>query len=256
MNLNKSVLLKMMGLSLFMIFFHTAAHAFIPGDIDRNGVINLKDCLHILQRLANPPVTTLFEVVQAKPVISGTYSQTDQSGKTTYTFNDDGTCLRVGPDDMESTISTEGTWHYENNNLHINTSGEIQVFISKLTINIDEIYENAFTNADGSKLVLVPPGKIMSNEPDLFGMYTGKGDVQVTTGISFGDKSITVESSLNVQYDGSWESTITIVTNGDPEVKRYSGKVDSSKPTIYTFGNSYFPDVFLSEDEKVYYEKE
>jgi len=237
-----------------MIF--SFSYATISGDIDGNGLLNLKDCLQIMHKIANP-VAPPINLIEAKPLISGTYSQILNAEKTTYVFNEDGTCVRSGPDDFGGILTTEGTWHYENDSLHINTSGEAVVFIARYVVNIDEFYETAFTNADGSKLIMAAPGKPLENMPDISGRYSGGGHVDVTLPeFSYGNKVITIESIIDVALDGSWESVITISTNDQPEIRRFQGTVDPAMPTIYTFGASFYPDLFSSDIEVAYFTRE
>ncbi|KPA10970.1 secreted protein [Candidatus Magnetomorum sp. HK-1] len=253
MKLNK----KLLSIYLITLLVSSVSYAKIPGDIDGNGVLNLKDCLQILHKIANPTDEIQINLIQAKPLVSGTYSQLRQSAKTTYTFNEDGTCVRVGPDNFGGSLTTEGTWHYENERLHINTSGEIMVFVAKYQVNIDEQYAAAFTNEDASKLILAPPGKNMDNMPDIIGRYTGAGEVYVTLPkMSYGNQTILIESIIDVKSDGSWESVVTIETNGQPVVERDTGKVDPSMPTIYVFGSSFYPDIFSSDNETGYFDRE
>jgi len=244
---------------LFIITFsiHSLSYGKISGDVDGNGVVNLIDCLQILHKIANSAVDIPINLIQAKHIISGTYSQIRNSEKTTYTFNADATCVRIGPDNFGGSLTTEGTWHYENDSLYINTSGEIAIFVARYQVNIYEFYEAAFTNEDGSKLIMAPPGKPIDYMPDILGRYTGSGEVNVILpNMSYGNQSIIIESIIDVESDGSWESTVTIETNGQPEIGRYQGQVDPSMPIIYTFGSYFYPDIFSSDTTSVYFVRE
>ena len=233
------------------------AYATISEDIDGNGLLNLKDCLQIMHKIANPSEDISINLIKAKQLIRGTYSQVSNSKKTTYVFNEDGTCVRSGPDDFGGILTTEGSWHYENDSLHINTSGEVVVFIARYVVNIDEFYEAAFTNTDGSKLIMAAPGKPMENMPDILGRYSGGGHVDVTLPeFSYGNKMITIESIIDVGFDGSLESVITITTNDQPEINQFQGAADPLMPTIYTFGSSFYPDLFSSDIEAAYFTRE
>jgi hypothetical protein len=244
-------------LFIIIFFIHSLSYGKTSGDLDGNGVINLVDCLQLLHKIAYSAENIPVNLIAGKHLISGTYSQIKNSEKTTYTFSDDGACVRVGPDDYGKDMTTEGTWHYENESLHINTSGEIAVFAATFQINIDEFYEAAFTNKDGTKLIMAAPGKPIDKMPDILGRYTGGGEVNVTLPkMSLGNRSIIIESIVDVKSDGSWQSTVTIETNDRPEVEQYQGQVDPSYPTIYTFGSYFYPDFFSNNTDKAYYDRE
>jgi len=255
---------KIFKLIVFMVTYliHSLSFASMPGDIDSNGKLELKDCLQILHNLAYPSEDISINIVQAKPIISGTYSQIRNSEKTTYTFNEDGSCVRVGPDDTGVLLTSEGTWHYENESLYINTIGEVSSMFGKFQVNIDENYQVAFTNEDASKLIMAAPGKSMENMPDITGRYTGGGEVHVIVpAVTYQNKDITIESIIDVDLDGSWESVVTMTTftqfTGETsEIETSQGKVDPSLPTIYVFGSYFFPDVFSAENEATYFNRE
>jgi len=247
---------------IMIIFFimsciYQTSYATIPGDVDGNGRINLIDCIHLLNKIASITNENSIHLIQAKPLIHGTYSQIRNSEKTTYTFNEDGSCVRVGPDDFGGSLTTKGTWHYENESLYINTSGEIMIFIATYQVNIDEYYQAAFTNEDASKLIMAPPGKSIDTMPHILGRYSGSGEAFVTLPtMPYGNKTISIESIIDVESDGSWKSVVTINNNGKAEIENYHGIVDPSKPTIYVFGSSFYPDIFSSDLETVYYMRE
>jgi len=247
----------MMLICLIIVFINTASYAIILGDIDGNGLLNLKDCLQLLNKLASSTNENPVKLIQGLPLIKGTYSQIRNSEKTTYTFNENGTCIRVGPDNFGGSFTTEGTWHYENESLHINTSGEITIFATVRQINIDEYYKAAFTNADASKLVMAPPGKNLDQMPDILGRYSGAGEVFATLpSFSFGNQTIIIESRIDVEPDGSWESVVTINTNGQAEIDKFQGFVDTSMPILYVFGDSFYPDIFSSDTQTAYFVRE
>ena len=245
-------------IALFIIFFiHTMSYANIPGDIDKNGRLNLKDCLQLINKIAGLTNENSINLIQAPPLIEGTYSQIRNSEKTTYTFNDDGTCIRVGPDNFGGELITEGTWHYENESLFINTSGKLVIYVATYQINIDEYYKAAFTNEDASKLIMAPPGKSMDQMPDILGRYMGSGEVFVTLpDMPYGNQTITIESIIDVEPDGSWESAVTIDTNGKAEIDKTQGVIDPSMPTLYVFGDTFYPDIFSSDTESAYFVRE
>jgi len=248
---------KIMFFFIITFSIHSLSYGKISGDVDGNGVLNLIDCLQILQKIANSAEDIPINLIQAKHIISGTYSQIRDSEKTTYTFNTDGTCVRIGPDNIGGSLTTEGTWHYENESLHIDTSGEINFYYARYRVNIYEFYEAAFTNEDGSKLIMAPPGKHINYMPDILGRYTGSGEVNVILpNMSIGNQLIKIESIIDVESDGSWESTVTIETNGKPEINRYQGQVEPSMPTIYTFGTYFYPDIFSPDSKSVYFVRE
>jgi hypothetical protein len=237
-----------------LICIHPISFAVIPGDIDGNGIVNLKDCLQLLGKVANSTNDPSINIIQALPLVKGTYSQVRNSEKTTYTFNEDGTCVRVGPDDLGGILTTEGTWHYENDHLNINTSGKVT---DTYKVNIDEYYKSAFTNEDASKLILAPPGKSMENLPDILGRYMGEGKVNVTLpDMPFFNRKITIESIIDVESDGSWESVVTFDENGYTDIEKSEGFTDPSMPTIIVFGSSFYPDIFSSDIENVFFVRE
>jgi len=247
----------MMIICFIISFIHPVSYAMMPGDIDGNNILNLKDCLQILNTIASDTNESAVKRIQGLPLIKGTYSQIKNAEKTTYTFNENGSCHRVGPDSLGGIMTTEGTWHYENESLYINTSGKLRVYAVIHDINIDEYYKAAFTNADASKLILAPPGKNLDQLPDILGRYAGAGKVDVTLpNFSFGNKIITIESIINVKSDGSWESVITINTNGIDVIDKFQGNVDPLRPILYVFGNSFYPDMFSSDTQKAYFERE
>jgi len=248
----------MMIICFIISFIHPVSYAMMPGDIDGNNILNLKDCLQILNTIASDTNESAVKKIQGLPLIKGTYSQIKNAEKTTYTFNENGTCLRVGPDSLGGIMTTEGTWHYENEeSLYINTSGEIHYYAVVNEINIDEYYKAAFTNPDASKLVLAPPGKSLDQLPDILGRYAGAGKVDATLpNFPFGNKTITIESVIDVEPDGSWESVITINTNGIDAIDKFQGNVDPLRPILYVFGNSFYPDMFSSDTQAAYFERE
>jgi len=247
----------MMIICFIIISTHPVLFAMMSVDIDENGRINLKDCLQILREVANSYNEISVKKIQGLPLIKGTYSQVRNSEKTTFTFNENGTCVRVGPDGFGKYLTTEGTWHYENDSLHINTSGEIMIYVAVYKVNIDEYYKAAFTNEDGSKLIMSPPAKNLDQMPDVLGRYSGEGEVLVTLPeFSFGNRTIIFESITDVKPEGSWETTITLNDTGKIEIEKYQGVFDLSMPIIYVFGNSFYPDPFSDDTQSVYFERE
>jgi hypothetical protein len=243
----------MMIAFMIILFIYPISYASIPGDIDGNGIINMKDCLQLIKEIAaneNP-----INLIQARPLVKGTYSQIKNNEKTTYIFNEDGTCVRFGPDSFGGTLKTEGTWHYDNESLHINTSGVFVYYALRLEIHIDEYYKAAFTNPDGSKLIMAPPGKRMEELPDIIGRYMGDGKVLVTLPeMPSANQTITIDSIIDVESDGSWKSVIRIDNNGEIEDEKFQGISETEKPTIYFFGSHFYPDIFSSET--AYFERE
>jgi hypothetical protein len=180
------------------------------------------------------------DIIYGARLVEGTYSNTDLDGNTTsYTFFSNGTCTKKTPNKPDPNwpiIDTAGTWSYsaDGKKLNINTSGT--GYGGFITINLIEVWENAFTDESGTYLNLMNLKKV-SNDPDgILGSYEARGSVRAITGGGYiSDSTTSIDVRFNMNADSTWD----IVFNVSGQIFEDSG-VQEEGNGLMTIGGSYY----------------
>jgi hypothetical protein len=179
------------------------------------------------------------DIYNGAQLIEGTYSVTDANGTTKYIFLSDGTCEKWTPypsDPNWSIIYTTGTWSYgdDDKELNINTSGI--GYDGYITIDMIEVWENAFTVENGLYLHLLPLKKTIDDADGILGLYEARGSVRSITGGWYeSDSTTSLEAQFSINADSTWDLIFTY--NGVPDPS--SGVQDGGNGLI-SFDGSYY----------------
>jgi hypothetical protein len=183
-------------------------------------------------------------LIYGLPLAEGTYSYTDEFGKTTtYTFFANGTCTKQTPnanDPNWPVIETQGEWHYgaDGRKLYVNTSGAM--YNGMVGIQLIEEWETSFTNQDGTTLNFLPLKKIPNDPDGILGSYEGRGSVRVITSKAYiSDTTISIKVNYNLNADGAWKLVFD-VSGAITEMSGVIGGITEEGNKLYTFGGEYY----------------
>ncbi|MDY6862198.1 MAG: CotH kinase family protein, partial [Thermodesulfobacteriota bacterium] len=172
------------------------------------------------------------EIIPGAPLISGFYSHSDDTGITTYTFEDDKTCTVSTPnprDPKSGNLVTKGEWGYDDDDvLTIDTTGSIGGVI---TIDVTETWENAFTINNGYYLNFVNLKKKTGGQDCILGKYEGGGNVHVLvtapSGSIITEEKISITAEVTINDDGTKETMYNI--SGDINTITETWSVEDNK---------------------------
>jgi len=193
------------------------------------------------------------EIIPGAALESGTYSFTNDNGTTTYTFNDDNTCTKSAPGPDGSTMEFTGEWGYEGSRLTIDTTLSNDLFGGMIKVRFIEIYENAFTLDNGSKLNLMGFKKTTGNQDGILGKYEGSFSFHITVTTTEGgiidEQTVTYEGQLTINDN----MTMDMMVNVDGDIETLSGPWPGDDNQLIEFNGAYY---LPPSDEAVYTRQE
>jgi len=198
------------------------------------------------------------EIITGSALNEGTYSAANDLGTTTYVFNDDGTCAKSTPDptgQIQGIMESEGNWRYVGNTVVIEMT--MTVF-NVVTVDMTEVWDNAFTIDDGLVLELMGLKQVRPDEANVVLQFEGTADIAAQVkGMGMDDKyEFPVRTEVSIRDDGSMEVTSAEVAytglGGDIRTKSETRPVDDRLKLI-EFGGCYY---LYALDETTLYTKQ
>jgi hypothetical protein len=194
-------------------------------------------------------------IITGAALVSGTYSYTDDTGTTTYIFNQDKTCRKSMPSPPEApsggNVRSAGDWSYDEYEEVLTIDTNTSFVGGMLTVRVTEAWGNAFTINRGSILYLMGLRKITGGLDTVVGRYEGKGSINVViNGLGMDDDYVEViEGAVTIKDDGTWESIIVgLYGESDTASGTWSGEDNK----LIEFGGSYY---LLQSEEAILFTK-